>query len=134
MKDTNPTKEEAYKLFKEANSAKSRDVFSDKSNRALKMAQSIGDKLLEARILSGMACGAVLEGEFKQFRTTALVVLNIFEETDDPKNEIFEIEKWAKCFAMVGNYSEANIWYQRALEVAKICKDFDAIVRVLSDF
>ncbi len=132
MEEPIKTKESINFLYESGRTANTREGFLDNLNQALKMARKTEDKSLETKILTTLAGGSIHNGDLQQFRSITIVILSILEEINEPILEIDVFSSLAKPLADIGNFTESNIWYQKALVVAKKYNQYDSSVKILT--
>lgn len=132
MEDVNQTKEEIKTLFETGRVAKTSEEFLEKMNQALKLAQSIEDYSLQVEIQTSLACGDILDGNWEQYRNKVKLVRNLLEELGDPVLEVRVLYSFGETIAYVGDLATSNVFYHKALVVAKNSNQFDSIADLLA--
>ena len=132
MKELNQTREKIKLLFEAGRAAKTREEFLEKMNPALKMAQSIKDYSLQVEIQTSLACGEILDGNWQQFRSNASVVMNLLKDLEDPVLEVAVLYSFGESIGKVGDFANSNIWYEKALVIARKSNQFKLIADLLA--
>lgn len=132
MKELNQTREKIKLLFEAGRAAKTREEFLEKMNPALKMAQSIKDYSLQVEIQTSLACGEILDGNWQKFRSNASVVMNLLKDLEDPVLEVAVLYSFGESIGKVGDFANSNIWYEKALVIARKSNQFKPIADLLA--
>lgn len=96
--------------------------------RHAKVARDIGQPVLSAWVLSGIAVAHTLAGNFAEAEVWYRKALVIFEDLDDCKHRAAQYNNLGEIRRMAGKWYEALAFYEQALALANQCEDDPAEV------